>query len=45
MTVTSFALVLGKKVEVMRFADAPETNAASPTLVFLHEGLGSATLA
>ena len=43
MTVTSFALVLGKKVEVMRFADAPETNAASPTLVFLHEGLGSAT--
>jgi len=43
MSVTSFVEVLGKKVEVMRFADAPATSASAPTLVFLHEGLGSAT--
>lgn len=43
MTVTTFVEVLGKKVEVMRFAAAPAVSAASPTLVFLHEGLGSAT--
>jgi len=33
----TIALVLGKKVEVRRFGSA-----ASPALVFLHEGLGSA---
>lgn len=43
MSVTTFVEVLGKKVEVMRFAEAPPTaSAGSPTLVFLHEGLGSA---
>lgn len=39
---TTFVEVLGKDVEVMRFADARESTASSPVLVFLHEGLGSA---
>ena len=43
MSVAAFVEVLGKRVEVVRFADAPRTSASAPTLVFLHEGLGSAT--
>ena len=39
----TFAEVLGKKVEVRRFAfDNASSRAAAPALVFLHEGLGSA---
>ena len=43
MSVATFVDVDGKSVEVMRFPQAPLAPAPGvPTLVFLHEGLGSA---
>jgi pimeloyl-ACP methyl ester carboxylesterase len=43
MSVSTFVEVLGKSIEVRRFPEEPAPPAAGvPTLVFLHEGLGSA---
>jgi pimeloyl-ACP methyl ester carboxylesterase len=42
MSVATFVEVLGKRVEVMHFPEEPVIAPGVPTLVFLHEGLGSA---
>lgn len=43
MSVSTFVEVRGKSIEVRRFPEEPAPPAAGvPTLVFLHEGLGSA---